>query len=106
MLALKCPPFSPRDVLFDGDLAIRRIFSQSSPFLRSIGQECLNDIVADIFQNPVDKRHFEPRLREQCQRRGLTVTKAFQKRLENLHYLLQIQARGRRNGAEASSPSA
>ena len=80
-----------RDTFFEGDLAVRRIFSTSNPFLRAVGQECFNDIVSDIFQQPIDKRYFDPKLKSVCEQRKLTVSKTFKKQLEQLEYMLEIQ---------------
>ena len=79
-----------RDTFFEGDLALRNLFSTSNPFLRAVGQDCFNDIVSDIFQQPIDRRYFDPGLKRICDEKRLTVNNAFKKQLEYLKYALSI----------------
>ena len=75
-----------RDTFFGGDLAVRKLFSVSNPFLRAVGQECFNDIVSEVFQQPTDQRCFDPRLKAACDRRHLRVSKTLKRQLEALQY--------------------
>ena len=80
-----------RDAFFDGDIALRKVFSESNHFLMSVGQECFNEVVSDVFKKPLDNRLIEnTELRQTCDSMGLTVTKAFKKQLETLHYMLEL----------------
>ena len=80
-----------RDAFFDGDIALRKVFSESNHFLMSVGQECFNEVVSDVFKKPLDNRLIENTdLRQACDSMGLTVTKAFKKQLETLHYMLEL----------------
>jgi hypothetical protein len=83
-----------RDAFFDGDIAVRKVFSDSNRFLKSVGQECFNEVVNDVFKKPLDNRQLEdPALREACARLKLAVTKPCKKQLETLHYMMQLQGR-------------
>ena len=83
-----------RDAFFDGDIALRKVFSESNHFLMSVGQECFNEVVSDVFKKPLDNRLIENvELRQTCADMGLTVTKIFKKQLETLHYMLELHVR-------------
>ncbi len=81
-----------RDEFLGGDIAVRRVFGESSRFLKSVGQECFNEVVGDVFKTPIDPAALEdPSLREACARLKLAVTRPFKKQLESLSYSLQLQ---------------
>ena len=68
----------------------------------SVGQECVNEVVSDVFRKPLDNRLIENEdLRQTCKDMRLTVTKNFKRQLEYLHYMLELHVRSKK---EAFSP--
>ena len=60
----------------------------------SVGQECVNEVVSDVFRKPLDNRLIENEdLRQTCKDMRLTVTKNFKRQLEYLHYMLELHVR-------------
>lgn len=80
-----------RDLFLDGDFAIRRIFNKREPFMKTIGHECINEIVEETFNDPYDAQHFDSKLSEVAREMKLTMNRSFKKQVELLFDTIQHQ---------------
>ncbi|TRY72347.1 hypothetical protein TCAL_08161 [Tigriopus californicus] len=78
-----------RDLFLDGDFAIRQIFNKREPFMKTIGHECINEIVEETFKDPHDANQFDSSLNETARTMKLTMNRSFKKQVELLFDTIQ-----------------